>query len=59
MPLGITISEDAPGGVSSIITTPGVKGERFKSSPLSPAKRDIADGIKRNMGISDGTREDD
>ena len=49
------------GVVSPRITTPtpGVKGKGFKSSPLSPAERDTADGVKRNMGIGGGTREDD
>ena len=49
------------GGVSPRIATPtpGVKGKGFKSSPLSPGERDITDGVKRSMGISGGTREDD
>ena len=49
------------GGLSPRITTttPGVKVKGFKRSPLSPAERDITDGVKGNVGISGGTREDD
>ena len=61
MPLRIITLQDGLGGVSPKITTPtpGVKGKEFKSSQLSPTETDIADGIKRNMGISGRTREDE
>jgi hypothetical protein len=31
-----------------------VKGKKFKSSPLSPAGRDVTDGVKRSKGVREG-----
>jgi len=47
------------GGVTPRIVTPaaGVKGKGFKSSPLSPTEKDVADGIKRTTGVNSGVRE--
>ena len=61
MPLGIITLKDGLGGIHPEITTPtpGIKGKGFKSSLLCPAERSIIDGIKRNMGISGETREND
>jgi hypothetical protein len=44
------------GGVDSRIVTPasGVKGKGFKSSLLSPAERDVTDGVKRSKGVREG-----
>jgi hypothetical protein len=36
-----------------------VKGKGFKSSPLSPAERDVMDGVKRNKGMGSAMREGD
>ena len=41
-----------------VTPTPGVKGKWFKSTPLNPAERDAADGVK-NKGASDMTRDGD
>jgi len=48
------------GGVTPRIVTPtpGVKGKGFKSSPLTPTEREIADGAK-SKGISDEARGGD
>ena len=44
------------GGVTPRVVTPalGVKGKGFKSSPLSPAERDITDGAKRSKSVREG-----
>ena len=44
------------GGVTPRIVTPasGVKGKGFRSSPLSPAQRDVIDGAKRSKGVREG-----
>ena len=31
-----------------------MKGKKFKTSPLSPAGRDVTDGVKRSKGVRGG-----